>query len=82
MRDLTLRHGLGLTETLLASVVTGPTRGLAHILIGALNEAAMYSLGGPDERAEAEAVLDDLLAGLLSARAAARPAQAARSPKT
>ncbi len=72
MRDLTLRHGLGLTEAMLATVVAGPTRGLAHVLIGALNEAAMYALSGPDERAEAEAVLDDLLAGLLSARTTGR----------
>jgi AcrR family transcriptional regulator len=68
-RDLTLRHGLGLTEQLLSAALgpERPTRALAHILIGALNEAAMYVASGGD-REEVAPILDELLDGILRAR--------------
>lgn len=74
LRDVALRHGLGLTEQLLqAAMDTGrlapaPTRPLAHVLIGALDEAAMYSATAEDRtaaRAEVATVLHALLDGLL-----------------
>ena len=68
-RDVTLRHGLGLTEQLLTAALGSerPTRALAHILIGALNEAAMYVASGGD-RDEVAPILDELLDGILRAR--------------
>jgi AcrR family transcriptional regulator len=60
LRDITLRYGLGLTEQLL-----GGTRALAHVVIGALNEAAMFVAHG-GSRHEAEAALDVLMTGLQS----------------
>ena len=73
-RDIALRHGLGLTEAMLRAAIEAgqlaeqPTRGLAHVLIGALDEAAMY-LATADDRAaardEVAVVLHALLDGLL-----------------
>jgi AcrR family transcriptional regulator len=73
-RDLLQRYGLGLTETLLEAAMREgklprrPTRPLAHVVIGALNEAAMY-VAAADEPAqayeEARAIVGDLLAGLV-----------------
>ena len=69
-RDVTLRHGLGLTEQLLSAALGAerPTRALAHILIGALNEAAMY-VASADARAQARGevapIHDELLDGIL-----------------
>jgi len=73
-RDLALEHGLGLTEGLLQAAMNtgqlaaGPTRPLAHVLIGALDEAAMYVATAEDReaaRAEVAGVLHALLDGLL-----------------
>jgi AcrR family transcriptional regulator len=73
-RELGLRHGLGLTEAMLRAAVDAgelaprPTRPLAHILIGALDEAAMLVATAEDRavaRAEAGQALHDLLDGLL-----------------
>lgn len=73
-RDVTLRHGLGLTEAMLAAAIEAgqlpeqPTRGLAHVLIGALDEAAMYVATAGDRAAardEVAAVLHALLDGVL-----------------
>lgn len=75
-RDMALRHALGLTEALLQAAIDAgrlapqPTRALAHVLIGALDEAAMY-LTTSDDRASAHeevarvlhAMLDGLLGG-------------------
>jgi AcrR family transcriptional regulator len=47
-RDLTLRHALGMTEALLTAAIDAgalkplPPRPLAHVLIGAFDEAALY----------------------------------------
>jgi AcrR family transcriptional regulator len=83
-REIGLRHGLGLVEaTLTAAVEAGllarqPVRPLAHVLIGALDEAALYvatARNGKAARREVGAVLDRLLAGLGASqgRAAPRP---------
>ena len=74
-RDLALEHGLGLTEALLQAAMdagqltAGPTRPLAHVLIGALDEAAMYFATADDReaaRAEVAGVLHALLDGLFT----------------
>lgn len=73
LRDVALDHGLALTEALLQAAVDAgtlasqPVRPLAHILIGALDEAALYIEGGGD-RAETAAALHGLLDGLLGAQ--------------
>ena len=73
-RDVALRHGLGLTEQLLRAAMdagqltAAPTRPLAHVLIGALDEAALYAALSEDPaaaRAEVGAVVHALLDGLL-----------------
>jgi AcrR family transcriptional regulator len=72
-RDLALRYGLGMTEALLQAAMdagqlaSGPTRPLAHVLLGALDEAAMYVATAEDRptaRKEVARVLHDLLDGL------------------
>ena len=73
-RDMALRHGLGLTEALLQAAIDAgqlapqPTRALAHVLIGALDEGAMYLATAGDRaaaREEVAAVLHALVDGLL-----------------
>jgi len=73
-RDMTQRHGLGLTEALLSAgmeagrLVARPTRPLAHVLIGALDEAAMFVATAEDRdtaRSEVAEVLHALLDGLV-----------------
>jgi AcrR family transcriptional regulator len=69
LRDITVAHGLGLTEQLLAAALeTEPSRALAHAVIGALNEAALYATEGAEARRDAEAALERLLEGLLTTR--------------
>jgi AcrR family transcriptional regulator len=72
-RDLTARYGLGLTEAALAagvadgSVRPGPVSTMAHLLLGALNEAAQLVAGAEDPaaaRAEVDAVVDLMLDSL------------------
>ena len=74
-RDVALEHGLGLTEQLLQAAMDAgqlaprPTRALAHVLIGALDEAAMVIATAEDRdraRAEVGEVLHALLDALLS----------------
>ena len=73
-RDMALRHGLGLTEALLRSAIEAgqlpeqPTRPLAHVIIGALDEAAMYVATADDPvaaRRDVAPVLHALLEGML-----------------
>ena len=70
VRDVGLRHGLGLTEALLeAAMGSGrlerqPTRPLAHVLIGALNEAAMM-VATADDAASAQQEAGDALRAVL-----------------
>jgi AcrR family transcriptional regulator len=72
-REIAARHGLGLIEaTLQAAIEAGaiaeqPVRPLAHVLIGALDEAAMVVARAEDPeqmREEVGRTLDALLAGL------------------
>ena len=70
LRDVALDHALGLTEALLQAAIDAgslepqPLRPLAHLLIGALDEAALYVEGGGD-RGETAAALHRVLDGLL-----------------
>jgi AcrR family transcriptional regulator len=73
-RDLTLEHGLGMTEALLRAAMDAgrlpdqPTRPMAHVFIGALDEAAMYVATAGDREAardEVAPVLHLLLDGML-----------------
>jgi AcrR family transcriptional regulator len=71
LRDVALDHGLSLTEALLQAAIDAgalepqPLRPLAHLLIGALDEAALY-IEGDGDRSETAAALHRLLDGLLS----------------
>jgi AcrR family transcriptional regulator len=72
-REVGLRYGLGLVQSLLSyamevgAVRRQPTEPLAHVLIGALDEAALYVAQAADQQAalaEVTAVLDDLMTAL------------------
>lgn len=72
-REIGWRYGMGLTEAVLAAAVEAgelpaqPTRPLAHVLLGALDEAVLYVGRAPDPaaaRAEMAAILRALLTGL------------------
>ncbi len=72
-REIGLRYGLGLVQQLLELAIqfghlrAQPTAPLAHILLGALDEAALYvaqAAAPAQARAEVENVLDQLMAGL------------------
>jgi AcrR family transcriptional regulator len=72
-RDIGLRYGLGLVEGLLAHAVEvgrippQPVAPLAHVLMGALDEAALYIARSEDQLVASEeirAVIARLLAGL------------------
>lgn len=72
-REIAAEHGLGLIEvTISAAIEAGaiaeqPVRPLAHVLMGALDEAAMLVARAEDPelmRAEVGRTLDSLLAGL------------------
>jgi len=72
-REVGMRYGLGLVEGALQAAIDAgelapqPVRPLAHVLIGAVDEAALYVATADDRgaaRAEIAAVLDRVLAGL------------------
>jgi AcrR family transcriptional regulator len=72
-RAVGMRHGLGLVEAMLAAAVEAgaipaqPLRPLAHLLIGAMDEAALYVARAPDPdaaRAEMAPILTRLVDGL------------------
>jgi AcrR family transcriptional regulator len=72
-RDLTGRYGLGLLQQALraamqaGAIAEQPAEPLAHVLIGALNEAALYTTRAGDQaaaRQECLAVFERLLGGL------------------
>ena len=72
-REIGLRYGMGLVSSLLDYAISvgrlpqQPVEPLAHVLIGALDEAALYLARSADPvraRAEVGAVLDQLLAAL------------------
>jgi len=73
-REIGMRYGMGLVEGLLDhAVATGsippqPVRPLAHVLIGALDEAALYVATADDPvvaRAEVQEVVNRLLAAIV-----------------
>jgi AcrR family transcriptional regulator len=73
-RDLTLEHGLGMTEALLRAAMDAgqlpeqATRPMAHVFIGALDEAAMYVATADDReaaKADVSKALHLLLDGML-----------------
>jgi AcrR family transcriptional regulator len=75
-REVAAEHGLGLIEGALGAAIEAgaispqPLRPLAHVLMGALDEAAMLVARAEDPdatRAEVLAVLDALIGGLRSA---------------
>src|SRR5918999_625344 len=72
-RAVGLRYGLGLTEAILRAAMEAgrireqPVRPLAHVLIGALDEAALYVARADDPaaaRAEMRPVLQQIVRGL------------------
>jgi AcrR family transcriptional regulator len=72
-REIGQRYGLGVVENELREAIEAgvlepqPTRALAHVLMGAIDEAALYVATAEDQaaaRAEAGAVLERLLAVL------------------
>jgi AcrR family transcriptional regulator len=72
-RAIAMHYGFGLVETVLQAAIDAgqlapqPVPPLAHVLIGAVDEAALYVATSADParaRAEVEAVLERLLAGL------------------
>lgn len=71
-RDLAQQYGLGLTEQLLQAAIDAgqlpalPTTALAHVLLGALNEAAHVVTADAARRADVARVLHAVLDGLLS----------------
>jgi AcrR family transcriptional regulator len=78
-REVGWRYGMGLTEAVLQAAVEAgeirpqPLRPLAHVLLGALDEAALYVARADDQkaaRAEMTEVLEALLEGLRPARKA------------
>jgi AcrR family transcriptional regulator len=72
-REVGLRYGLGLVQSLLGyamevgAIRRQPTEPLAHVLIGALDEAALYVAQAADRQtalAEVTVVLNDLMTAL------------------
>jgi AcrR family transcriptional regulator len=70
-REIGLRYGLGATMALLESameqgaIARQPVRPLAHVVVGALDEAALY-VARAEDRATARAEMDEVLARLFS----------------
>ncbi|VXB78012.1 TetR/AcrR family transcriptional regulator [Aeromicrobium sp. 9AM] len=71
-REVSMRHGMGMVQALLESAIeTGrirkqPVAPLAHVLIGALDEAAIY-LARSDGSAQARQEVDDIIDRLVDA---------------
>jgi len=72
-REIGMRHALGLIENELQAAVDAgslrpqPVAALAHVLMGALDEAALYVTRADDRKvalAESEAVIDRLISSL------------------
>jgi AcrR family transcriptional regulator len=62
LRDIAVEHGLGLTEQLLSAARPDlPSRTAAHLVLGALNEAAFLVADGECSVDEASAVLEALI---------------------
>jgi AcrR family transcriptional regulator len=87
-REISQRYGLGMTEQLLSATIESgelkpqPTRPLATILIGALDEAAMSIANAPDpvqEKTEVRTVIHNLLDGILGRGG---PAEVSAEPRS
>lgn len=74
-REVGMRYGLGVVEAMLTQAVADgaipqqPTRSTAHVLLGALDEAALYVSRAADAEsalAEMVAVCDRVIAGIAS----------------
>lgn len=72
-REVGWRYGMGVTEGVLTAAIEAgeierqPARPLAHVLLGALDEAVLYVARADDQirgRADMRSVLDALVAGL------------------
>ena len=72
-REIGWRYGMGLTESVLAAAMDAgelpprPARPLAHVLLGALDEATLYVARAEDQqaaRADMAATMSALLDGL------------------
>ena len=83
-REVGERYGLGVIEAMLTQAVAEgviprqPLRPTAHVLLGALDEAALYVSRAPEPeqaRAEMYEVCDRLIAGLSSAAATVNPSR-------
>ena len=77
-REIGLRYGLGMVQQLLELAITfghlrpQPTPPLAHVLLGALDEAALYIARAEDPaqaRTDVEGVLDQLMTGVFGSGA-------------
>jgi AcrR family transcriptional regulator len=86
-REISLRYGLGMTEQLLTAAIDAgelkpqPTRPLATVMIGALDEAAMSIANAEDpeqEKTDVRKVIHNLIDGLLIKPR--RPASARKRP--
>jgi hypothetical protein len=75
-REIGMRYGMGLVEAVLGHamevgrVPRQPLRPLAHMLVGALDEAALYVARADDQAIaaeEARAVVDRLITGIATA---------------
>jgi len=73
-REIGQRYGVGLVEATIQSLIDAgllpeqPVRPLAHVLVGALEEAALYAASAPDREqatAEVRASLLQLVEGML-----------------
>lgn len=72
-REVGMRYGMGLVQGLLEHAIESgripkqPVRPLAHVMIGALDEAALYlarSDGSPEARREVDEIVDRLIDSL------------------
>ncbi len=82
-RTVGMKYGLGVIEAMLAQAIADgvvpdqPVRPTAHVLLGALDEAALYVARAADAdrvRAEMHLVCERLIAGIAGSQVAALPA--------
>lgn len=84
-REIGLRYGLGLVEALLTYAMEAgkvrrqPVRPLAHVLIGALDEAASY-VARSDDPGAARSEMRDVIAQLVAALSAPKSRRRTSSP--
>lgn len=85
-REVAERHGLGLIEAAVkAAIETGeltplPAKELAHLLLGALDEAALLIVREPDAKDPVVATLEHLIKGLSTSRTTREAAGRGQGP--